>query len=323
MEAKVLVTRGGFPECIHRFHIVIVDKNGNIAFERGDRNFLTCLRSSAKPFQALTALRAGIIERFGLTEEEIAILTGSINAEPFQVEVVRRILSKAGLDEGLLQCGAQYPSHRLTAENLKKEGKPPLPIYHNCSAKHAGMLLASKVKGYDLSNYLDFDHPLQIEILKTISEFSEIKEEEIKKVIDGCGAPVFFMPLINLAISYKNLAISKETVLLKLINSVAKYPLMIAGNDRLCSEIIKITDGRIFVKIGADGVYAGFNRITQEGMALKIEDGSIKPLYVMFTHLLKDRQWITEQEFSSLNKYWKVVVKNSNNLVVGEYIPKI
>lgn len=323
MEAKVLVTRGGYPECIHRFHIVIVDRKGDILFERGDKSFLICLRSSAKPFQALTALKTGIIEKFGLREEEIAILTGSINAEPFQVGIVRSLLSKGGLDESLLQCGAQYPSHRLTTENLKKEGKPPLPIYHNCSAKHAGMLLACKAKGYPLSNYLDFDHPYQIEILKTILEFTEMKEEEIKKVIDGCGAPVFFMPLINLAIGYKNLALSEEPYLLTLVNCVTKHPLMIAGNDRLCSEIIKLTDGRIFVKIGADGVYAGFNKVTKEGLAIKIEDGSTKPLYVMFTHLLKERGWITDQEFSSLKKYWNVVVKNSKNLVVGEYIPKI
>lgn len=323
MEARVLVTRGGYPECIHRFHIVVVDSKGNHVFGRGDRNFLTCLRSSAKPFQALTALRTGIIEKFGLNEEEIAILTGSINAEPFQVEIVRSILSKGGLDESFLQCGAQYPGHKLTAEKLKREGKPTLPIYHNCSAKHAGMLLACKAKGYDLENYLEFDHPYQIEILKTISEFTEMKEKEIKKVIDGCGAPVFFMPLINLAIGYKNLAVSKDPYLLTLINSVIKNPLMIAGNDRLCSEIIKLTGGRIFVKIGADGVYAGFNRITQESMALKIEDGSTKPLYVMLIHLLKERRWITEDEFKSLNKYWNIVVKNSKNLVVGEYIAKI
>lgn len=323
MEAKVLVTRGGYPECIHRFHIAVVDDKGNAIFERGDINFLTCLRSSAKPFQALTALRAGIIEKFGLNEEEIAILTGSINAEPFQVQVVKSILSKGGLDESFLQCGIQYPTHKATAEKLKKEGLPPLAIYHNCSAKHAGMLLACKARGYNLENYLDFEHPYQKEVLKTVSQFTELEEGKIKQVIDGCGAPVFFMPLKNLAVGYKNLSISREPYLLTLINSVARHPLMIAGSDRLCSEIIKLTEGRIFVKIGADGVYAGFNNITKEGLAIKIEDGSVKPMYVMLLHLLKEIGWIEENEFASLGKYWNVVVKNSKNLVVGEYIAKI
>lgn len=323
MDARVFVTRGGYAECIHRFHIVIVDKTGKIVFERGDRNFLTCLRSSAKPFQALTALRSGIIEKFNLNEEEIAILTGSINAEPFQVDLVRSVLSKGGLDETLLQCGVQYPSHKLTAENLKKEGMPPLAIYHNCSAKHAGMLLACKAKGYNLVNYLDFDHPYQIEILKTVAEFTELKVEDVKKVIDGCGAPVFFMPLINLAIGYKNLSLSNEPNLSILIDAVVKNPLMIAGNDRLCSDIIKISKGRVFAKIGADGVYAAFNRETKEGLAMKIEDGSTKPLYVMFTYLLHEIRWITQEEFNALSKYWKIVVKNSKNIVVGEYIAKI
>ncbi|MCX7769758.1 MAG: asparaginase [Proteobacteria bacterium] len=323
MEAKVFVTRGGYPECIHRFHIVIVDKEGKKVFERGDKNFLTCLRSSAKPFQALTALRAGIVEKYGLTDEEIAILTGSINAEPFQVETVRSILTKGGLDEGYLQCGAQYPSHKLTAEKLKKENKPALAIYHNCSAKHSGMLLACKAKGYPLENYLDFEHPYQMEILNTVSEFTQLAIEDIKIVIDGCGAPVFFMPLINLAIGYKNLAISKDPYVLKLISSVYNHPLMIAGNERLCSDIIKITEGRIFAKIGADGVYSAFNRDTKEGLAMKVEDGAVRPLYVMFTQLLKELGWITESEHQSLSKYWKVVVKNSKNFIVGEYLAKI
>ena len=318
----VIVTRGGYPECIHRFHIVLVDKEGNTIFERGDINFLTCLRSSAKPFQAITALRAGIVEHFGLNDKEVAILTGSINAEPFQVEIVRSILNKGGLDESFLQCGIQYPSHKATAEKLKKEGQPPLAIYHNCSAKHAGMLLACKAKKYSLENYLHFEHPFQKEILRTVSQFTEMEENQIKTVVDGCGAPVFFMPLKNLAVGYKNLSISNEPYLLKLIKSVIKHPLMIAGNDRLCSEIIELTNGRIFIKIGADGVYAGFNNITKEGLALKIEDGSVKPMYLMLLYILKKIEWIRENEFEELKKYWHLTVKNSKNYVVGEYIAK-
>ncbi len=322
-EALVFVTRGGYPECIHRFHIVIVDSKGDVIFERGDRNFFTCLRSSAKPFQAITAMRAGIVEKYGLNEEECSALTGSLNGEPFQIDVVRSMLCKGGLTESYLQCGAQYPSHRATAESLKREGYPPQPIYHNCSAKHTGMLLACKAKGYSLDNYLDFNHPFQREILKTVSEFTELDEKEIKTVIDGCGAPVFFMPLKNLAIGYKNLAVSKEAEVKKLINSVNKYPLMIGGNERLCSDIIKVTSGRVFAKIGADGVYAAFHENFKEGLAMKIEDGSTKPLYVMLLTVLKERNWISENELESLSRYWKIKVKNSKNVVVGEYLPEI
>jgi L-asparaginase II len=322
-EALVFVTRGGYPECIHRFHIVIVDSKGDVIFERGDRNFFTCLRSSAKPFQAIAALRAGIMKKYGLSEEECAALTGSLNAEPFQIDIVRSMLSKAGLTEDYLQCGAQYPSHKATAESLKKEGYSPLPIYHNCSAKHTGMLLACKAKGYPLDNYLDFNHPFQKDILKTVLQFTELDKKEIKTVIDGCGAPVFFMPLINLAIGYKNLAISEDIAVEKLINSVKKNPLMIGGNERLCSDIIKVTNGKVFAKIGADGVYAAFSEEFKEGLAMKVEDGSTKPLYVMFLTVLKERKWINENELEMLSKYWKIKVKNSKNVVVGEYLPQI
>lgn len=322
MEGLVLVTRGSYTECLHRFHIVIVDASGDVIFERGDKNFLTCLRSSAKPFQAITCLKTGIAKAYNLTDEECASLSGSLNGEPFQVEIVRSMLKKAELSEDYLQCGSMYPTHKNSAELLKKEGKEPKPIYHNCSAKHAGMLLASKLIGFPLDSYLEFDHPLQKLILKTVSEFCEISESEIKNVIDGCGAPVFFMPLKNLALGYKNLCISTDETVQSLINAVKKYPLMIAGNERLCTDLIKNTKGKVFAKIGADGVYSAFHSDLKQGLAIKIEDGSTKPLFVMFLTLLKERNWINDEEFQTLSKYWRINVKNSKNQVVGEYVAK-
>lgn len=319
-EGLVLVTRGDFVECIHRCHIVLVDKDSKIIYKRGDSNFLTCLRSSAKPLQAITALRTGIYEAYNLTQRECAALTGSLNGEMFQIETVKSILSKAGLTEDFLQCGAQYPSHRKTAEALKKEGIKPAPIFHNCSAKHAGMLLASKLKGYPLEDYLNPAHPLQKMIVKTVVEFCNIVKEDIKIVIDGCGAPVFFMPIYNLAVAYKNLAISNDLSVKQLFDAVEKYPEMVAGTGRLCTDIISITKGRIFAKVGADGVYAAYSNHLNQGLAMKVEDGSTKALNFMFVNLLKKLSWITDEEFFALQNYVNIDVKNSRGETVGKYL---
>ena len=46
----------------------------------------------------------------------------------------------------------------------------PRPELHNCSGKHAGMLLASARRGFDLETYRDPEHPLQGAVLEAVRE---------------------------------------------------------------------------------------------------------------------------------------------------------
>ena len=78
MEAiSVAVRRGGIVESVHRVHAVSVRYEALDA-SAGDSAFVTFLRSSAKPFQALPLVRA----RSDLEEAEIAIACASHHAEP-------------------------------------------------------------------------------------------------------------------------------------------------------------------------------------------------------------------------------------------------
>ncbi len=202
-EAVIIVKRGDFAENIHRCHIVVVNNKGEVMFSRGNENHYTCLRSSAKPLQAIPLMLNHLDDLYGLTEREIAAFCGSLNGEPFQIDVVKSILKKAGLDESFLKCGAAYPSYKKAAEELKVKGIKPSPIYHNCSAKHAGLLLVCQYKGYDKETYFKPWHPVQKEIHEIVADYAEIAREEVKTVTDGCGLPVFFIPLKNIAIAYK------------------------------------------------------------------------------------------------------------------------
>jgi L-asparaginase II len=91
---SVAVHRGPFVESIHLVHAVAV-RDGAVVSEAGDRAFLTSLRSSAKPFQALPLVRS----RDDLDDEDIAIASASHRAEPEQIEAVRRLLAKAPATE--------------------------------------------------------------------------------------------------------------------------------------------------------------------------------------------------------------------------------
>ncbi|GAB4435774.1 MAG: asparaginase [bacterium] len=325
-ELLVLVKRGSYPENVHRCHVVVVDREGNTVFSAGKENYFTCLRSAAKPLQAIPIVIENIDRHFGLTERELASFCGSLNAEPFQVEVVREILKKAGLDESYLKCGASYPSYKKAAETLKAKGEKPAPIYHNCAAKHAGMLLVCQFKGYDKENYYKESHPLQKEIEEIVADYAELKREDVKIVTDGCGLPVFFMPLKNIAIAYKNLALKMENHLSgvrRLLKSAIDYPEMVGGTERLCTDVIRFTAGKIFAKVGADGVYAAFNMNRMEALAMKVEDGSAKALQPAFIKAIEKLGWLNPREIELLEKYWKVPLKNSRGNAVGEIVVDI
>src|SRR5438128_447821 len=89
----VRVLRGGRVESTHHVHVAIVDAAGRLRAAFGDADVATYFRSSAKPFQAMP-LVATHADRLGLTDEEIAVTTGSHTAMPRHVEVVRSILAK-------------------------------------------------------------------------------------------------------------------------------------------------------------------------------------------------------------------------------------
>src|SRR5919197_2649181 len=189
---SVAVHRGSFVESVHVVHAVAV-QDGSVIAEAGDASFLTSLRSAAKPFQALSLVRS----RDDLGERDIAIASASHSAEPDQIEAVRRLLAKAPAGEDDLEVGVQ-------------DGRPPEPIYHNCSGKHAGMLATCRARGWPTEGYRLAGHPLQDEILAEIAATAEVDADEIETAVDGCGVVCFALPLERVAFMFSRLETSER-----------------------------------------------------------------------------------------------------------------
>ena len=68
----------------------------------------------------------------------------------------------------------------------------------------------------------------------------------------------------------ENLQKNRIMSIAKLKNAVLSHPELIAGSDRLCTKIIKKSNGRLIVKVGAEGVYTAMLLDKGLGMALKI-----------------------------------------------------
>src|SRR5258708_9699141 len=206
----VEVWRGPIVESRHRGHLTAVDGRGETIAALGLPETVTYVRSSGKPFQALPVIVSGAADRFGFTEQEIAIACGSHSGESIHVDAVRSMLAKIGLDESALKCGVHEPFSAEVARQLARNQTPPNVLQNNCSGKHAAMLALAVHIGALTGSYDDPRHPVQQAIAKTVAEFSDIPPDQIAIGVDGCGVPVFGMTVRAMALMYARLVAPPE-----------------------------------------------------------------------------------------------------------------
>ena len=162
------VTRGRIVELVHFGAAAVVDSTGHLLAWLGDPQLVTYLRSSAKPFQALPFIERGGDQAFHLTSKEIAIICASHDGTDEQVEVVKGIQAKVGVQESDLLCGTHPLSHGPTVEAMRARGEVPTANRHNCSGKHTGMLAHARMRGLPIADYINLEHPVQQTILETL-----------------------------------------------------------------------------------------------------------------------------------------------------------
>jgi L-asparaginase II len=288
------VYRGSEVESVHRGSIAVVDARGKLIAFAGDPATRSCLRSAAKPFQAIPLLEYGGIDEYDLTPEEIALTCASHGGEPLHVATAAAMLRKGEFDEEDLLCGAHLPYDDKAAADLRASGEAPSPLHNNCSGKHAGMLLATRVMDAPSARYIDAGHPLQELMRSTLADFAGLTPDEIPIGIDGCGVPAFFLSLHRAAFAYARLmsgAIERYAESTsQVVDAMTSFPHYVAGNWSITSPLMSAFDGELLAKEGAEGFYTmalapslcaeltGRLRLPDDaglGIALKIEDGSM------------------------------------------------
>jgi L-asparaginase II len=253
---SVAVSRGSFVESVHEVHAVVV-QDGAVVAEAGDPALVTSLRSSAKPFQALQLVRA----RDDLEAADIAIASASHNAEPEQIDAVRRLLAKAPATEADLEVGIQ-------------EDRPPEPIFHNCSGKHAGMLATCRARGWETTGYRLAGHPLQEAIVDEVTDAADVRRDELATAVDGCGVVCFALPLERVAFMFSRLETRDGGA--EVAAAMREHPRLVGGRGRADTDLMETLPGWT-AKGGAEGLLcaAGPGGV---GVALKAADGSFRPL---------------------------------------------
>jgi len=333
-EPLVEVKRGSITESRHRGHIVAVEPDGNIVASLGAPHNVTFLRSSAKPFQALPLLLTGAADHFGFTDREVALACASHNGEPIHTEIAASMLKKIGLGPEALKCGVHEPYSAEAAAALRARGEEPNVLHNNCSGKHAGMLAVALQIGAPIENYESPESPVQKAIADVLSKFSGVPVTDMAVGVDGCSAPIFGITMKAMALAYARLVsppASFDKTLRdaceRIVRVMTTYPELIGGtSERLDTEIMRATRGRVISKVGADGVYTAGVKPCEEwpkglGLALKIEDGDDKrarPPVVI--EALRQLGVLRDESLEAVARYAFFPVKNRRGDVVGEVI---
>jgi L-asparaginase II len=314
--------RGERPESIHLGHLVIVDVDGRILLERGEAKTRVYARSALKPVQALPLLLSGAAQAFGLPDEALAVALASHSGEPMHTAAVQLLLDRAGLAPSDLQCGTHTPYHEPTARLLAAADSAPTVLHCNCSGKHAAMLAVCLHRGWDLLTYRAREHPLQCWILDLLAELSGVAAQEIDHAIDGCGVPVWNLPLVGLARAFASLgtpaalAPDLRDAALRIQALMAAQPRLIAGEGRLDTDLLEAAGDRLFGKIGGEGVHAGALRGKSRGWAIKVADGNKRALGPALARAL-DQLGVALPVSGALHSHTAPVIYNNRHERVG------
>ena len=317
-------TRAGHVENIHRGDMAAVNCKGEVVASIGNAKLPMFWRSAAKPFQALPFVKNGGLERYNITEEELALLVSSHSGEENHVSLVRGILSKLGLDETVLDCGIVRPMSGKAFKKIIAAGEKVLPVHNPCSGKHSQIIALSMMLGINHEGYIRPDHEAQKVIFKHVAMAARIPEEKLEIGIDGCGVPVFYLPIYNMSLAYARLSTPSkgdwgdyEGAATRIRDAMSKYPQVISGTGRIDSAVNEVTGGRIIAKIGSDAVYCLAVKDGDLGITFKIEDGDYAAVTPMTIAVLKKLDLLTKDEAAELDKKFPPVLKNHRGDVIG------
>jgi L-asparaginase II len=274
------VFRGPRVESCHRGAIAIADAAGRLVFALGDVARPIYPRSAVKALQAIPLVESGAADAFGLSAEELAVACASHSADQVHLDAVRSLLAKAGLDESYLACGAHWPVSEATTRALLLDGKRPQAIHNNCSGKHAGMLAAAVHLGLEPRGYEKPEYPLQVMIARILSETCGATLDRDLMGIDGCSLPTFALPLSALARGFARLGTGagfeaeQARAAERLMDACFAAPVLVAGEGRFDTIVLRGLAGAAFTKGGAEGVHSAALPELGLGVALKVDDGA-------------------------------------------------
>ena len=317
------LTRGGTLECQHFGSVAVSNAQGQLLAFAGDPHWLTFTRSTLKALQALPFVQAGGPAKMGFNTEQIALLCASHGGEDMHVAQVQGMLDKSGLDYKALRCGCHVPGFFTLRDIAPPPGLAFDERHNNCSGKHAGFLAYCVQHGLTLDDYIAPAHPLQQAIRRDVARATGMAESDLKMGIDGCSAPNYAMPLVNLARGYASLTSGARDAefgesFALLSHAMTAHPDMVSGTGRSDLAFMQAGGGDWVTKVGADGVQAVASKSRGEAFAIKIIDANKPALFAATVEALDQLGWMNDAQRQALAPWRAQAIVNARGMRVGE-----
>jgi L-asparaginase II len=275
---------------------------------RTERSTCPCFcGSAAKPFIAAAAVRAGVVERFGLDAREIAVMCASHSAEPLHRVTVASILAKIGASVSDLQCGGE-----------------PDALFNNCSGKHAGILALAALRGESCAGYLDAAHPAEREILGFCERMFGGRFTPALLGVDGCGIPVFATSLQRASHAFARFGTLRgydgadRAAVQTVRAAMLAHPWMVAGSEKFDTDLMVAAAGTIVAKTGAEGVHAIAIPGRGIGLVLKVVDGAMRAIPAAALAALHALAALDPAADAALQAHARTPLRNVAGRIVGE-----
>lgn len=319
------VTRGGLVESLHLGAVAVVRPDGTV-WTAGPADEGVWMRSAVKPFQAIPLVELGIADALGLGDAELALCCASHSGTDEHVAVVARMLAATGLSPDDLQCGPHAPFDQPASLAIARGGGRPTRLHNNCSGKHTGFLLLARHLGDPLDRYLEPDSAAQRTVRATVADLAGLPPDAIATAVDGCGAPTLRLPLTGLARAFHRylnragLPAVRAAACERLLRAATAEPVLVAGDGRLCTALLRSAPGRVHPKNGAEGVY-GLGAVGRHGafaVAVKVLDGAERGYLPVVVELCRRLGlWDDDRVPESLQPFAEPAVLNTQKRTVG------
>jgi L-asparaginase len=303
-ELAIHLLREGIVESNHRAHAVVCDQRGRVLSVAGNSETTSFIRSSLKPFQALAVTATGTLERFDLSDRDLAVICSSHQGNVEQVRQVFNVLWRCDVDPTALQCPKPAGSNS--------------PLQHNCSGKHAGMLAVCQQRNWPIQTYLQRQHPIQQLILTKMAELLRMPAAEFISAHDDCGAPTYFLQLEQMATLYAQLAAGNSLDMERVVRAMTHHPNLVSGEGQFDTELMRLAEGELVSKTGAEGIQC-IGRVGEGmGLAIKVTDGAKRAKYATAIHLLRQMGWISPAIAENLSETFITLGSYKRLEVLGE-----
>jgi len=326
--------RGDAVESAHAGALAVLDADGAVVASLGDIDRPIFPRSAVKALQALPLVESDAAERLRLNDDELALACASHNGEPEHVRTAAGMLAKAGVDAGVLECGAHWPYLDTVSRAMASRGETPTALNNNCSGKHAGFVcLACGLMGWNdsgldlrqyVKGYVSPEHPVMREVTDALQSATGFDLSRAPRGVDGCSIPTFAIPLRRLALAFarfgtgRGLRAGEARAAKRLREAVAKSPFMVAGTGRFDTRAMERLGERVFCKVGAEGVYCAALPERGLGVAIKIDDGNTaRAAEVAMAATIEAFVTLDDTDAAFMRGLSDVTLKNWNGIEVG------